>query len=342
MHASTCRSARATLRRVVRRAGTAVVALAVASAAAVAHADPPSYDVDYHAGPGCPDLNGLVARVAARVQSAGYAPGEAEVRFDLRIRGGGTEWYGQLQLPNDGRAREVKGASCASVVDATALIIAVALEPAAVLDLPAADAPETLKASPRPSSRVEGALPSEAVAREPSALRLLGAGGIVSSGITPSALYGLRVFGELAPRGRMGSAFRVGFSHQSSGVTEVGSGAARFALTTASLDACPGMVDAAGLLLTGCALLEAGALRAEGVARGGVSEPNRVTRPWLELGVATRFSWVIAEVVRLELSGAVTHPLTRRTYVFDNPREVVHEPALLVGKAGVGLAGELR
>lgn len=335
-------SARATLKRVLRRRRTTAVAFGIALAATGARGDPLTYDVEYHVDPSCPDLSGLVARISERLGNADHAPGHAEVRFVVRIAGRGPEWHGQLELPSDGRVREVWGASCASVADALALIIAVTLEPAAVLDLPDADVSEPRKTSSRTDRRDEVDTPDAAATAEASPVGLLGTAGVLASGIAPSPLYGLRVFGELAPKGRMGSAFRIGFSRQSSGVAEVGSGAARFSLTTASVEACPGVADAAGLLLSGCGVVEGGALHAEGVPHGGVTEAHSVTRPWFELGISTRVSWVIADILRVELSGAVTHPVTRRAYVFDNPREVVQEPALLVGRAGLGLAGELR
>lgn len=299
------------------------------------------YELDYSVEDGCPDFEGFVAQISQRVRNAKHAPEHADLHFSVRIVRRGAEWRGEVDLGADGVPRDVAGATCDSVASALALIVAVAIDPTIVLDLPAPAPAE--RTPPRRAPQSDDLDEPRKPSSQPSsrALGLLGGGGSVASGPGPTPLHGWHVFGEVEPEGRTGPALRAAFSRASSGAVEVGSGSARFVLTTARIEGCPGAVATGDLLLTGCAAAEGGAIHAEGLARTALAEPGSVTRPWGELGVATRFSWVIASTLRLEVFGGVAAPLTRRAFVFENPREVVHQAPLLIGRAGVSLAAEI-
>ncbi|MBK7581147.1 MAG: hypothetical protein IPI67_13145 [Myxococcales bacterium] len=320
-----------------------IVVLGLCGGIETALAAPIGYDLDYRADEGCLDHAGFVAQIAARARDAEHAPGRGEQMFVVRIIRSGEEWQGQVELWQDESPRGVTGATCDSVAKALALIVAVALDPTIALDL--SQPPSVPSDAPLPRALEPDS--DNAPERVPEVPRggtmgLFGAGGVVSSGPAPRTLYGAHLFGELGVDGRAGPGFRATISRASTGVRTLGSGAARFVLTTGRFDACPAAIQTGDLLLTGCASVEGGVIQAEGLARGDLQSPDSVTRPWFELGVATRFSWVLADRYRLELFGGAAAPLTRRAYVFENPREVVHEPPLLVGRAGFGFSAETR
>jgi len=327
----------------VRRstAVSASAALAVLLGGSFVQAQPVTYDLEYGADSSCPSQPTLVHWIAQRSRNAELSPGGAERHLVVRIARSGLDWRGEIELGPNEAPRRVSGQTCDSVARALALIAAVSLDPAIVLELappsPAPPAPSGAPASP-PLERPT--LPAEPASRAEHAI-LFGTQGSATSGPAPTALYGVGAFAGIELERRVGPAFRLDVSRSSTFARDVGSGTVRFTLTSGRLEACPGALATGPVLLGGCVDAVAGALVAEGFARGTVEQPGSVSRLWLELGLSSRISVLVAERTRLELFGGVGLPLTRRAYVFENPREVVHEPPLLVGRLGVGLAADL-
>ncbi|MBK7581365.1 MAG: hypothetical protein IPI67_14270 [Myxococcales bacterium] len=74
------------------------VALGLVGVTNVALAAPASYELDYEAADGCPDIAGFVAQISARARNAEHAPGHAEFRFVVRIGRRSTDWWGHVDL----------------------------------------------------------------------------------------------------------------------------------------------------------------------------------------------------------------------------------------------------
>lgn len=294
-----------------------------------------SYELKYSAAPGCPAQDAFITEIASRAKGAHHAPGAGEWKFEVRITSTSEGFRGKLQVEGDASSRVVSGATCVAVAEALALVAAMNLAPQqTVLPPPRTEEPAH---APRVAPSKPAARPP--VRKPPAATVLIGSGALISAGPAPDALIGVAAFGDIEPVGW--PMFRLGLTRASTGIREVGSGAARFALTTARIEACPGAVDLAGVSASACAAFEAGVLQAQGLARGEISEPSSVSRAWMDVGLGSRFSWKVLDPLRIELSGAMGLPLTRRSFVFSNPREEVHEPSVFVGRAGVGLATEV-
>jgi hypothetical protein len=77
-------------------------------------------------------------------------------------------------------------------------------------------------------------------------------------------------------------------------------------------------------------------MTADGVARGELVEPSTTRSPWLGAGLGGRLGFRIAGSVFAEVEAGLTTALLRRSYVFDNPREIVHTTPLLVPSSRVG------
>lgn len=257
----------------------------------------------------------------------------------MRITRTGARWRGIAEIAGF-EPREVSGESCLSVAKALALIISVALDPVLSAEAPPPPAPEPEEAPAEPRD-IPPFLPDPPPDPRARPVWAVGVSPFVASGAAPAALFGFGGFGQLSLRGDTGPALRLTLSRASTGIVSVGSGAARFVLATARAEACPGTAAIGDGALTGCLSVEGGWVRAEGIARGQVDAPASTAHFWLDAGLSTRFSWSVLPGLRVELWGGVSAPVTRRSYVFEGPREVIHEPAPLVGRMGLGLGAEL-
>lgn len=294
-------------------------------------------------------MSAFVEKITRRTETARYQPAGARWRFVVSITERSDGWQGEVAASDMEPVRSVRGGTCASVTEALALIIALELDRATS----ATDEPETARpgALTRPRARRALTRPvlgetnplhdSAPVRRAPSITVGMGAGAVGVAGAAPATLLGESVFGEIVAAPPFGPALRVVLSRATTGITALSSGTARFVLTSGRLEASPGALGFGSVSVTGGASLEAGALHAEGIRGRGLREADAVTRPWLEVGLVARAAWRFARPLRLELGGGASVPLTRRAFVFENPHEVVYEPPLLVGRAGISLAGEL-
>ncbi|HLK35581.1 MAG TPA: hypothetical protein VKU41_02435, partial [Polyangiaceae bacterium] len=124
----------------VRACGRGFLALAVLgapAASAAAQDDEETIQLGYQASSGCPDQAAFVARVRARTARAalvapGTGPGDVRA-FDVEVAAGDPA-RGRLTLRGPHHAegtRRVQAATCDEVVDALALVVALAIDPRA-------------------------------------------------------------------------------------------------------------------------------------------------------------------------------------------------------------------
>jgi hypothetical protein len=324
-------------------AAAACVFAAVSLSSGASKAEPLSYELDYSADAGCPDKSELVRQVSSRARDAELVETGGQWRFVVSLSRSGAQAEGAVVSRPTEPPRRVSGTSCAAVAEAVALIVAVTLDPSLVLDLspPAlpAEPPPPQSALPRPA---EPAPPSSEPPLIPSSVAFaLGAGGWIIAGPAPSSLFGASVFGELASGAVGRPRLRLALSHATTGNIDVGSGAAHFELSSARLEGCPGGFGRGSFELVGCLDLEAGRVAAEGLSRGAVRQTQESSRLWFELGLMGRLAWSPVSPLQIELSSGVGFPFTRRAYIFENPRETIHEPPLIAARVGLGLAARL-
>lgn len=106
---------------------------------------------------------------------------------------------------------------------------------------------------------------------------------------------------------------------------DVGPGRAQFRLMTLGLEACgSSLAPLHGLDLGPCLAVEAGALRAEGIAGGSIVEAREAFRFWAAAKMLGQLRWRAGRLAA-ELSGGALIPLVREDFVFEAPHAVIHE-----------------
>jgi hypothetical protein len=320
--------------------------------------------VDYSASAGCPDEGAFVARVRARTSrlhppSSGEAASEYRVQVTAREAGArGTLTV--IEPSGATSSREVEGDTCESVVEALALIAALALDPdastAALPPMPA-PAPSTPKASSAPAQGAAGGDTPSVISRdtaagarsEPPALAPWAghlaaiAGAELTSGLTPGALVGPALSVEAVWRRRDRPRavepvldVRLGVSRLAASVpAQVGS--ARFTWTLGRLEGCPVRVVVGSFEALPCVRFDGGDLQAVGL---GVDLPRpAASRLWLSLGALGRLRWTPLAPIFLEVDAGVSAPLVRDRFYFDTPPTTIYDVPALAAIAGAAAGG---
>jgi len=308
---------------------------------ATAHAEPGTTEpiaVTYRASGECPDTAYFLGQVSARTTRMRIAAeGEPGRRFVVDVRLSGRRARGQLRVQNpDGTEalREVSGDTCLAVVDALALVGALAIDPQASL------APVRPSAPPPPPPIIVAPVPVPVPPRpKPLSRWRFGAGmdvGVVE-GIQPDAALELAPFLEVsrvAPR--WSPALRIGFVYDVGYTIHTVGGSARLTSYLGRADLCPGRIYLyRGLHLDLCARLDVGVVWARGVE---VQNPREVLRTWVAPGVLVGLEREFFDRLFLHLGVAVSFPLYRDHFVLDPNFEVEEVPVVGVrGAIGLGV-----
>jgi hypothetical protein len=257
--------------------------------------------VAYEAPPACPPRAALGARLDEYLRSA--PPGAVLPAIDARVRITGA-FEAEIVLVDGGdeTRRSISDPSCSVLVDAAALIVAVALVP----DLAVVLAP------PRPPRDREQDLAPETPAPSTSALGgaiWLGAHG--SLGVLPGVVVG----------GELGGAVRSGALRIEAAVRGVPLVGARFAVDP-SIGGELGIVVVLARVL-GVAVLDpvlelrgGGGVEA-GVALGrgvGITDPRDASAPWVAIEAAVGAAWVPWPAVALVLDVEALVPIVRPVF----------------------------
>jgi hypothetical protein len=314
------------------RFASTCIAVVLSSSAALAEEEV-RFRVDYDAPSGCPAARDFTAGVTGRTERARIARSADTVVVEVRVASGALI-EGRIHIRGVDREaieRTVRAASCAEVVDALALITALAFDPDASAearpreaepDLPPPNPPPgPTPPSPRPSSQAELEWAFG-----------LGIGLIPFDSALPGNDVGLAAFvaassegKTLAPEVLVIATRRTGSASQ-----------AKFSLTTLTLAGCPLRFPATGALAARpCAGFELGALSAEGV---GLAIERRPTRLWLAPMLLGRGEWRFAAPFAAHVGVGLSVPLTRQHYFFDSGERVHDIPAVSAGmELGLGV-----
>ena len=318
-------------RRFMLSASTLIACLAAPAGAA---AQPAPLRLDYEVAAGCPDAGAFTTEVRARApRSAGLAHRAIAVRITSSSSGspGAASFEGSVVITDDTGvipSRAVRGDTCDEVVRALALTVAMTLDPeenAEAVTILAAPPPPLEPALP-PPEKPPGA---QAFSARSGVHLSAGVRGGAESGVGPRLAPAFGVYADVAV-GNL--AVRLGAVRAVSPLVERGAGAARFARTTATLDACPlRWRPSASLALVPCAAFEIGSLSSEGQA---TVDPESVARLWSAVGLVERLVWEPAGPLVFELEGRALVPLTRDRFYF-RPADDVFEASILVFSAGL-------
>ncbi len=254
------------------------------------------------------------------------AGGEAALHVTLELERAGGETS----------RRELSVRSCDEALEASALIVALWLDPAA-----RAEPEEELEPAPLPPAPPDEAEERPVVVEPPSESGgfawTVGASAHLALGPAPLPLLGpaLAVAGGSdaeqsgwAPWVRLLGTY--GF--QLGEVTASG-GEAEFALVSVGMDACPVVLGGGGVRVRPCAHAIFGALGAEG--RNTV-DPRTETRPYAALGASLVGEGELGGGFEVVVSVGVDFPLVRDSFQFEPV--VFHEVASRAGSASLGVA----
>ena len=297
-----------------------------------AHADEPSppppaqptrVRLAYRAPAGCPDEPSFVAAVAAQARPFVRAPRSAarvrSLEAIITLRGDGHA--GVLRVREAGGAtseRTVAGDTCAEVFSALALVAALTVD--------------TGPPPPNPPPVVEPPPPPP----PPPRWRWSTA---VTTGaffaIAPVTAWGVAPTFEAAPPlpgAPLAASLGLSFVASPRSSTPLGSAelfwlTARFGLTGIALGAGPFSIRPA-------ADIGAGIVRGRGLA---IANPRDQMRPWVDATVGARAQLVLLPRVAVELSGGILVPITRVTWIFEDPSVIVHDTPPFGGYLTVGL-----
>lgn len=280
------------------------------------------FRVDYHAPAECPDARAFTAGITGRTERARIARGEDAARVEVTIESAsGNE--GRVRITGPGREpieRSVRGAGCNEIVDALALITALAFDPEASSE----SRPEP---APAPAPVQKPIAPAAPVVDESLHWAFAGALGIVAlDSSLPGSGFGFQANAGADSEGALFAPKLFAFGRRVSGDTTKGGGRAEFSITSFGLVGCPLRVPDAGVFsFRPCVGFELGALSAEGV---GLLVEKRETELWSAPIVSVRGEWRFATGFFAAGSAAARFPLQREHYSFESGEKVHDIPRI--------------
>lgn len=216
-----------------------------------------------------------------------------------------------------------EASSCASLVSAAGLAIALMIDPDAALapsSAPAPPPPSVPLAPPRTVAVIEAPAP-----RAPQLT--FGVGALVAARVLPQAAVGVRLGADQRLAARLHAELSLSFlpqARQELRGVEVG-----FGLTYGSLGLCYDPLAAAHVTLAACGFGQLGAMSVNAY------EPARSRAGqllWSTAGLGLRAGWALAEPLLLRVGVEGTVPIQRREYVVarvaEPPVVVFRDPAI--------------
>ena len=295
----------------------------------------------YAAPTDCPDGSDFAARLLARSANVRVAHDESAPELIIRVThhpaasphaGHEDAAHGDLSIRYvDGSQakRALDGDTCESVVDALALMSAMAIDPTGVA-----------LASRPPPPPVKAAAPALPVLSPPADLLIgthvaFGAGGGVVFGTAPIPTPDFTAFVEVTRQnGTLGSpGLRASFDYASSPAATVPGGEMQAVRIVGALEGCPLEWSSGPFRLLPCARVEAGTLS----ARGLLVVPSRsASRPWAAGGLLARSRYFLLPRFFVEVSAALLAPFVRDRFFFE-PGTTVFRPPVVTGSAAAAL-----
>jgi hypothetical protein len=315
------------------------VALLVGSLAQPAAALP--VELAWEAPRGCPDAARIRGEIARLLASTEPGPHRKRVRASAQPhRTADGSWRAQLVIRDDSgeTARRTLGdRSCTVIADATALIVAIAVDPTIQMTAaPAAAAPapaSPVSTRPEPAPAPDLSVGRSAPAPAPAARTRYAAGvfGMGRQGVLPGGdgAAGLSVAG-IAGGWRLELA--AGYVFPSDVYLASSSDAgARLWQWWLGLAPCR-IVERRRFEFPLCAGVEGGALHGRGI--GGTVAPTDGRQPWLALTAGAGALWLVGDNVGVRVAAAAAVAVLRPA--FDLGSEAVHRTGVLSGRLTLG------
>lgn len=305
----------------------------------------------WEAPPGCPEVS------AVRRALAGYLGQEparevgAGVQAVARVTAGedGYRLSLRTETASGVTTRETTAEDCVVLVDATALIVAIAVDPTTVLGrgdepaepkpppTPRTEPPPGLTPEPTPEPEVPEVRPfggGEPPPVDPRRVRFgLRVGGGIDGGVFPGPAGGLRLVGAV-----LGARWRAELSGDywfpRTAIAEAGIGG-RISGGLGGVRGCgvPG-IDRVGLEFPVCGGLEAGLLRGDPVG-DRVDAPETSRQPWLAADASAALVWVPRRFLALFVQAELVVPIIRAGFAVGDVE--VHRAGSIAGRGLLGL-----
>ena len=317
------------------------VCMLSAGAARAQTAPPVAVSLDYSAPEDCPDAKSFREQVLDRTKRVSFAEAspESSLAWSVKITQTSGGSRGTLRVTGEKPRkleRSVNATNCEQVVDALALVAALSVDPDASLTpraKPKPAAPPPAATPPAPETPAERPAPTDARATKLS----LGVTLTGRSGVAPHLAWAPRPFVGMSFRSRGGYTWGIALSAtQVLGSAAVDVGRADFTWSLGRLEVFPVRATFGHWRLEPALFVEAGQLRARGVA---VAPATEVHRPALLAGVLGRLSFLAFDLLQLEVEGGPIAPLLRdRFYLFESTT-VFRVPAV-TGYIGAGVGVE--
>ncbi|HEY6077477.1 MAG TPA: hypothetical protein VIW29_01660 [Polyangiaceae bacterium] len=341
--------------RCVAALGWSSAALATPVAAGAAEPPPPTYSLSWVRGEGaeaCPPARALASEVERRLGRKVFDPA-SERAFEVQVTRSAEHYQSDVFVRDERggtlghRSLESDEPDCAAVFNATALAIALVIDPEAASRQPDAskavaafDTPAPAVAAPAspppapppaPAPELPPAAPAERHVPTSIALRTE-----LSSGLVPGVSTGLALAFTARPDERFG--FAASASYTAPRTAREGGGVYDIALTRVGLALTfdPARSRRFRLALSGG--LSVGAFHLGVIEPAPVLEPGNFLFLALELGADLQVS--ITEGFFIELGGlAQLNPLRQAFFVAGEPEPVWQQPVLCgAGFLGLGVA----
>jgi hypothetical protein len=279
--------------------------------------------------------------VKERLQRARFAvAGEMARTFRVIVQSRPERSVARVEFVDaDGEkvSRTLGADTCDEVVNAIALVTALAMEARAGAEEPATPPGAGTGVSPgattAPAPPPPPALPKPAPKSGPR--WDAGMGVDIASGYAPSLAVGLRLFVEMMPSFW---SVRASVLHADSGKVNVEDGRTRFRFWGGRVEGCPlrwrfhedfGLVPCAGI--------EAGALHGEGLPGRGIAQPRDATELWLAALALGRIQADVEDFLLLEAQLDVRFPVMQHEFYLERPDRSVHDVPVVAFGASLGV-----
>jgi hypothetical protein len=288
------------------------------------------FDFTWLAPAGCPPAEDVRSEIDRLLGS----PAHAAASGDLNVRASvehESHWLVTLETTLGTRSghRTISASSCQGLANATALIVALMIDPDAVAAHSHPPEGEPLAPAPGPEPAPSMALPSA------PATFLAGLGAAGHWGVLPSPDLGMN-----ASVGVMGSFWRVEVlasygprAVHSQAMSDPPGAFGRFRLYTGGLAGCLALKRAA-LELGPCLDFEVGVVQGEGLAAPVTSSK---TTPWLALGAGAFVAFKANRWLGFPVHIDAVVPLWRPRFTFDGAETPIFRSAIVGGRATAGV-----
>ena len=307
---------------------SAVLVLAMlGSARPVRASEEGALTFSWQAPEGCPSRDDLRAEIARLLGGDIHVPHDGDIKARAQVSHGQT-WSLAIETELAGRPgqRSIEAASCQDLADATALIIALMIDPNAV-------AAHAMQPKPVPATP-----PGETTPPPPKKPRsveyLVGIHAAGSYGTLPSVDVGLGGgVGLAGRRWRVELRGTYGLRDQKAMAAAPPGAYGQFNFTAAALAACFNF-GREGLAFGPCADAELGVVSAKGV---NVSESLPAQTLWSALGAGAYAAIPLGHHLSLALHADVLAPLRRTEFVFKNEPSRVFQAPAVGGRMSIGV-----